>query len=614
MKATLKAHLRAAQHDEALSLILKTSCDLPQDELQYAATALTKIPQQVIAARVPLRKKLAILGGATTQFVAPMIRLFALVRGVDLEIYESEFGLFEQEVWSDSAQLHAFGPDLIHFHVCSQNVAFAYSEADPAARLEAEVSRFVQLYRAASERFACPVLSDNFATELDRPYASLDAVLGNTRNSLLRATNAGIARSLPAQVYIHDVEMLSAAHGKQRWSDPRLYHSAKCAIGFECLPYYADSVGAALGALFGKSKKCLVLDLDNTLWGGVIGDDGLGGIQLGAGQPAGEAFVAFQRYAKALKERGVLLAVASKNEMENAKLPFREHPGMVLRESDISCFMANWEPKDGNIRAIARHLNIGTDSLVFFDDNPAERELVKSRMPEVAVIDVSLDPSYYVQDLENANLFETVNITDEDRKRSDFFQGNIGRESLERAATNYEDYLRQLEMTATVEPVQANNLARTTQLINKTNQFNLTTRRMSESEVQEFGANPNAYTSTTRLVDKFGDNGLISVVMGHIDPIHADLLHIDIWLMSCRVLKRGVEVFEMEQLLSFCRERGVKRMLGRYIPTEKNKLVATHYESLGFQPTEDAGEGSAWSYAVDDPRVHAHTISVASNA
>ncbi|MCP9851255.1 HAD family hydrolase [Cyanobium sp. Morenito 9A2] len=610
MKSALKTHLRAGAHDEALSLLLRAAPSDPIDDLQYAGTALDKIPRELLDARVPLRKRVAVLGGATTQFFVPLLRLFALRRGLNLEIYESDFGLFEQEIWSDSETLRAFKPDVIHFHVCSQNLPFAYLEDDAAARAEAESARFRTLYATAAERFACQVLADNFATEVDRPYGSLDAVLGGTRNSLLRAVNLELARHLPPQVFLHDVDMLSAAHGKARWSDARLYHSAKCAISFDCQPHYADHLAAALAAMFGKSKKCLVLDLDNTLWGGVIGDDGLGGIQLGAGVPAGEAFVAFQRYAKALKDRGVLLAVASKNHHENAVQPFREHPDMVLKESDISCFVANWEPKDGNIKAIARQLNIGTDALVFFDDNPAERELVRTRLPEVTVPEVPVDPSYYVQCLVDGHWFDTLGVTAEDRQRSDFFQGNVARESLEKSAANYDDYLRQLDMTAIVEPVTEQNLARTTQLINKTNQFNLTTRRMTEAEVRAHAADPLRYTSTTRLTDKFGDNGLISVVLGSVPADSPDLLDIEVWLMSCRVLKRGVEVLDLEQLLAFCRRQGLKRLRGRYLPTAKNQLVEGHYATLGFRQIESGGEGSTWIYDVDEPFGLSHSIQI----
>lgn len=610
MKEAIKSRLRAGAHEEALSLILRMGPANAIEDLEYACKALARIPAEVLAGRVPLRRKLAVLGGATTQFFVPLIRLFALRRGVHLEVYESDFGLYEQEIWSDSQALRAFAPDVIHFHLCSRNLSFSYNEIAAADRLDAEVSRFLRLYRAAGERFSCPVLADNFETDFERPNGGLDVMLAGSRNSLIRATNANLARNLPARVLLHDVEALSSKHGKLRWFDWRLYNAAKSAISFECQPYYADSLSAALASLFGKSKKCLVLDLDNTLWGGVIGDDGLGGIQLGAGQPAGEAFVAFQHYVKALKDRGVIIAIASKNEVENAWLPFREHPDMVLKETDISSCVANWEPKNVNLRTIAKQLNIGLDSFVFFDDNPAERDLVRSSLPEVTVLDVPEDPSLFVQCLDDAQLFDALSITEEDRRRGDYLQGNAARGQLEQTASSYDDYLAQLSMTAVVEPVLDTNIARITQLINKTNQFNLTTRRMTESEVRAFAADANAYTSSTRLTDKFGDNGLISVVFGRIDPADREILDLELWLMSCRVLKRGVEILDMEQVLAFCGKRGLRQVRGRYFPTAKNRLVENHYSSLGFRRIDADGEGTAWIYDVDTRLPLSHTIAI----
>jgi FkbH-like protein len=449
------------------------------------------------------------------------------------------------------------------------------------------------------------VIGNNFETDPERPYASLDAVLPLARNTMIRELNAKLVAQLPAQVFLHDIEALSAKHGKTRWLDLRLWHAAKSAVSFECQPFYADNLAAAIAALFGKSKKCLVLDLDNTLWGGVIGDDGLGGIQLGTGQPSGEAFQDFQRYVKTLKERGVLLAVASKNEQENALAPFREHADMILKEADISCFIANWEPKDGNIIRIAKQLNIGLDSLVFFDDNPVERSFVRGSLADVTVLEVPEDPALYVQCLDDANLFDTLSVTEEDRKRADFYQSGNQREQLEQKVANYDDYLKQLEMKAVVEPISVSNIVRVTQLINKTNQFNLTTRRMTEADVRSIAADTRFYTATTRLEDKFGDNGLISVVIGR---VVGDTLEIDNWLMSCRVLKRGVEHLELERMLAFCRVRGVRHVRGRYVPTAKNKLVEAHYETLGFRALLSDGAGTAWIYDVSEQRRKTHYI------
>jgi FkbH-like protein len=288
---------------------------------------------------------------------------------------------------------------------------------------------------------------------------------------------------------------------------------------------------------------------------------------------------------KALKERGILLAVASKNEPENALAPFREHPDMVLKERDISCFVANWEPKDGSLRQVAQRLNIGLDALVFFDDNPAERQLVRASLPEVTVVEVPSDPSLFTRALDAANLFDALAVTEDDKTRGDFFQQSSARDQLQAGAASYDEFLRRLEMRAVIEPISELNLARTVQLINKTNQFNLTTRRMTEAEVQ-----------TIRLDDRFGSNGLISVVIGR---VMGDSLDIDTWLMSCRVLKRGVEFLEMERALDFCRRRGLRTVVGRYLPTAKNKLVSGHYAELGFLEVPGAAEGTTWRFDLE---------------
>jgi len=598
MKAEIKEHVKAKHYAEALELILRVRPDDPVEVVEYAAAQIDKIPAPVLAARVPTGKRLAILGGATTHFIAPLIRLFALRRGVALALYESDFGLYEQEIWSTSPALLEFAPDVIHLHVGSRNLPFpAYAE-NPDRLVADQTRRFLELYRAASERFGCALIVDNFETERARPYGALHAVSPGSRNSMIRSLNEALARALPRQVYLNDVEQLSAALGKARWFDPRLWNETKTAVSFECQPYYADRLAASLGALFGKSKKCLVLDLDNTLWGGVIGDDGLGGIHLGAGQPDGEAFQDFQRYAKALKDRGVLLAVASKNEPENALAAFREHADMILREADISCFEIGWEPKDQSLIRIAERLNIGLDALVFFDDNPAERQLVRASLPAVTVIEVPPDPSLYVQALDGENLFDTLSLTEEDQLRTALIQTNQARESLEAKASSYDDFLRQLEMRAFIEPVSELNLARVTQLINKTNQFNLTTRRMTEAEVRVLVGNPEAYTSTIRLDDRFGSNGLISVVIGR---VKGETLTVDNWLMSCRVLKRGVEALELERMLAFCKSRGLRDIVGRYLPTAKNKLVQGHYAELGFKEIPGEPGGTTWQLDVTAP-------------
>ena len=351
---------------------------------------------------------------------------------------------------------------------------------------------------------------------------------------------------------------------------------------------YGFSAASLLAAQMGLSKKCLVLDLDNTCWGGVIGDDGLGGIRLGQGDAEGEAFVAFQQYAKALKQRGVLLAVCSKNEEHIAKEVFEKHTEMVLRLDDISCFMANWTDKAANLREIARRLNIGLNSLVFIDDNPAERGLVRQLTPEVAVPELPEDPAGYIAAIEPYRYFQTLAIGKEDLQRAEYYRANSEREDALTGSANVEEYLRSLAMVARIGPITPMSLERSAQLINKSNQFNLTTRRRSAAEVSALVADSQWLTRTVSLADRFGDNGLISVLLAKVE---GDSLVIDTWLMSCRVLKRGVETLLNNNICRWAAERGLRRICGDYIVTAKNDLVREHYAGLGYAKIADEGNG-----------------------
>ncbi len=345
----------------------------------------------------------------------------------------------------------------------------------------------------------------------------------------------------------------------------------------------------------GLTKKCLVLDLDNTLWGGVIGDDGLGGIRLGQGDGEGEAFLAFQRYAKALKQRGILLAVCSKNSEHVAKEVFEKHPEMVLRLDDISCFMANWNDKAANLREIARTLNIGLNSLVFADDNPVERSLVRQLAPEVVVPELPVDPADYIQAIAQHRYFQITSLGREDLQRAEYYRTNAHREELLSGSENVEDFLKSLAMVARIAPVDDVSLERTAQLINKSNQFNLTTRRRTAAEVMALAVDPEWFTCTVSLRDRFGDNGLISVLLAKRE---ADSLVIDTWLMSCRVLKRGVERLLHNYLCRWARRHGLHRIRGEYLATVKNGLVKDHYAGLGFSRVDDSPGRTVWEFVI----------------
>jgi FkbH-like protein len=382
-----------------------------------------------------------------------------------------------------------------------------------------------------------------------------------------------------------------------QWFDQRYWFHAKQPISFECLVPFVRNTARIIGALFGITAKCLVVDLDNTLWGGVIGDDGIEGIAIGEGDAMGEAFKAFQEYLLKLKQRGILLAVCSKNEEANALAPFQEHPEMVLKRKDFVSFKANWQPKPDNLREIAKELNIGIDSLVFVDDNPAEREHVRQILPQVKIVELSDDPADYPKLLDEEGFFEITALSHEDIQRTEQYIGNIERKHLEESTISYADYLASLEQKAVIRPFDEKYLDRISQLINKTNQFNLTTLRLSRSQVEERMQDSKTLTAYVRMADRFGDNGLISVFSARRE---ADELLIDEWLMSCRVFKRGVENLLCNYIVEKAREMGVTKLRGIYIPTEKNGLVRDHYKSLNFSLVDNVQDGSShWSLYLD---------------
>jgi FkbH-like protein len=395
----------------------------------------------------------------------------------------------------------------------------------------------------------------------------------------LNITFAQEAATRP-RLLLQDVNGISARLGLRQWFDWDRYFSYKLLLTPEANLEVARSLTSLVNALYGKSRKVLVLDLDNTLWGGVIGDDGIDEIQIGRETPVGEAYSAFQEYCLALRSRGVLLAVCSKNDADIAKSGLA-HPSSIIKMEHISCFKANWEPKHENILAIANELNLGTDSFVFVDDNPAERAIVSSQLPSVAVPEVGDQVTRYAAILEQGRYFEPVTLSREDLERASLYSDNARRAVIERAFANYGDYLDSLEMSAEIESFKPVYLERIAQLTNKTNQFNLTTRRYTLAQIQSIANDPEYVGLYCRLNDRFGDNGLISVVLGRWQD---DALHIDLWLMSCRVLKRDVELAMLDAIAQRAINRGTERIFGYYLPTQKNGMVAGFFPSLGFEP------------------------------
>jgi FkbH-like protein len=548
------------------------------------------------------KMKVAILGGFTTDQLRDFIELYLFAAGVSAEIYEAEYGIFQQEILDPSSRLYEFNPNVVYLATHWRNLRhlpkLSNSPQEVSALLEAEYRDWALLWQTAHDRLGCQILQNNFDTPPWRSLDNLEMRHSAALSKFIAEINRLLMERAPSYATIHDVEALSANAGRRVWGNERFFLHAKMPCAPEYLVEYAHSVSSILTAQRGLSRKCLVLDLDNTLWGGVIGDDGIGGIRVGQGDPEGEAFLSFQRYVKALQMRGVILAVCSKNNEQTAREVFEKHPDMILRLDDISCFVANWTDKATNLRSIAQQLNIGLDSLVFVDDNPAERSIIRQLVPEVAVPEISVDPIEFVEVLERHRYFQVATLGSEDFKRTEYYRANAQRAEIQASAGGLEDFLRSLDMTAMIGPIQAETLERSTQLINKSNQFNLTTRRRSVAEVMALTQAPDWVTVTVSLTDRFGDNGLICVVLGHVQQ---DVLEIDTWLMSCRVLKRGVERFLLNYLSDIAQARGLSCIRGEYIPTAKNDLVRDHYAELGFHNVEAESDGhTIWKLLLAD--------------
>jgi len=566
----------------------------------------------------PLR--IALLSSHTVDHLVPAIRVAGLQRRLALSVHVAPYGMYRQALLMDDPELADFAPQLIILALDARDAPLQLPLEASQAEVDAAVAERIEelrlLWRRARERHAAQVVQQTIVPADPPIFGSFEALVPAAPYAVIDRLNAAIRSAAREDgVLLMDLAW-EAARGSygDGLAEPLRWHQAKQLVSPNLAPLYGDQLARIAAASLGLSRKCLVLDLDNTLWGGVIGDDGVDGIHLGQGSASGEAFLAFQRYAALLARRGVILAVCSKNDPSVAEAAF-EHPEMALKRSDIAAFVANWDDKAGNLRRIASMLDIGLDSLVFVDDNPAERDIVRRELPEVAVPELPEDVADYPARVAAAGYFEAVSFTSDDASRGRNYALNAERKAALSQATDMEGYLRGLEMVLTATPIGAAELARSTQLINKTNQFNLTTRRYGEAEVDRIASDPRSVALAIRLADKFGDNGLISVVLARPDAAIADdELLIDSWLMSCRVLGRQVEEAVLEVLARAASAAGYDALIGEYRPTERNGMVAEHYPRLGFvqhpAPADAASEATFWRYELTSTRTPRHFIEV----
>lgn len=528
--------------------------------------------------------KVAILADTASQLLNQIIRSVGFEYNFDLSIWESDFNQVERQVLDFSSELYEYNPEIIIIFQSSHKLLAKYNKSDLVDSINLASNRldFVgTLTNNIQNQLSAKVIYLNYS-EID------DTVFGNYANKLefsflyqIRKLNfelMNLAISSP-NLYICDLSSLQNQIGKSNSFDTSIYVNSDMVLSLDILPLIGYRCLDIIAAFNGQFKKCLILDLDNTTWGGIIGDDGIENIQIGT-LGIGKAFTELQLWAKKLKERGVILAICSKNTESVAKEPFEKHPEMVLKLDDIAVFVANWENKADNIRHIQSILNIGFDSMVFLDDNPFERNIVRQNIPEIVVPELPEDPSDYLEFLYTLNLFETVSFSSLDSERTKQYQVESQRAQLQKSFTNESEYLASLNMLSLVEPFNKFNTPRVAQLSQRSNQFNLRTIRYTDAEIELIANSEKYYTFALTLEDKFGDNGLISIIILNLED--QDVLFIDTWLMSCRVLKRGMEQFVLNTIVDFAIDKGFSKIKGEYIPTAKNQMVENHYDNLGF--------------------------------
>lgn len=545
-------------------------------------------------------KKIAVLGGSTTHDIIRVLELFLLDQGIEPVFYESEYAMYWQDAMFENPELKEFAPDIIYIHTSNRNITnFPQMDDSKEMVLEKEESayqHFVVMWDKLRETYACPIIQNNFEMPFYRIMGNRDAVDVHGRIHFLNRLNEKFYEYAESHenFYINDIQYLSACYGLDKWADPFFWHMYKYCLCLDAIPNLAFNVSNIIKSIYGKNKKALVLDLDNTLWGGIVGDDGVENLEIGQETSLGQVYSEFQNYIKMQKQLGVMLNVNSKNEEENA-LAGLQHPDGVLKPDDFIIIKANWDPKSKNLLDIASELNILPDSLVFVDDNPAEREIVSQQVKGTAVPEIG-NPEEYIRVLDHSGFFEVTKLSEDDRNRNEMYKANVMRKQQEQSFADYKDYLKSLEMKAVIAPFEPIYMARIAQLTNKSNQFNLTTKRFSQSEIENIAQNPQFITLYGKLEDKFGDNGVVSVVIGEKE---GKTLHIRLWLMSCRVLKRDMEFAMMDTLVDACKEQEIDTIYGYYYPTAKNAMVKEFYAGQGFDKSEEDEQGNAiWKYEI----------------
>jgi FkbH-like protein len=583
--------------DEAASILRRALLPVPR----YAFfTRSGKLIREVgDHADTSLRKaRIALLSPSTTNLLVPVLRALCFRDRLQPEFYEGLHGSIDQEILDPESGLSRFRPNLVFLMAHWRSLQLPAVADDEPRQVREILEAYVGRWRRLHENFGCHVVQQNLDFPAHESYGYLASSLPGGRARVTRLVNLELQEKAGSRVSILDTPLIQREVGLSKWEDELQWNHFLQHPATEGLPALADAMLAHARAVLGLTRKVLVTDLDNTLWKGVIGEDGLSGIKIGPGSPEGEAHARLQQYLLELKTRGILLAVASKNNPGDALLPFQKHPHMLLRVEAFAAFEANWNDKASNIREIARKLSLGLDAFVFLDDNPIEREWVRSQLPEMAIVEPGPSVFHFVRNLDLGRYFFSVSLSHEDRMRAEQYRSEAARRHLQTASQSLDEFLMQLQLRARRTDVDASNLARVAQLTNKTNQFNLTTRRYTETQIQSLLDDPKSWASGFQLTDRMGEYGLIGVIFCRLRS--RDQWEVDTWLMSCRALGRQVETFMFDRLIEAAQARKIKEILGVYRPTPKNALVKDHYDRLGFEKISETPEEIRYRLAVPE--------------
>lgn len=565
---------------------------------KYIIKNRKKLKRQLLTDNSFIEKKIAILGGSTTRDIVQTLELFLLNNKIRPIFYESEYDMYYEDAVFDNKQLEEFAPDFIYICTSNHNISVYPLMEDSAEKInsliENELDKFTSVWRELERRYHCPIIQNNFEMPYLRLLGNRDAYdIHGATNFLMRINEKFCEYAQNNEnFYICDISYISADYGLREWSDPFYWHMYKYAVAVPAIPYLSFNVANIIKSLLGKNKKGFVLDLDNTLWGGIIGDDGADNIILGPEESKGQIYTAFQKYLKSFRQLGIILNVNSKNDYNNA-IAGLHHPNSELKEEDFVSIKANWESKDKNFADIAKDLNLLPESLIFIDDNPAERNIVAEQLDGVSVLEFN-DIMYIEEIIDRSGFFEQTNISTDDLRRNEMYKENAARTRLQSSFKDYGEYLGSLQMKAVIGSFESVYMARIAQLTNKSNQFNLTTHRYTQTEIETIAASEDYITLYGKLEDRFGDNGVVSVIIGRIAD-NDNILHIDLWLMSCRVLKRELEYAMLDSLVKECRKLNIGSIVGYYCPTKKNGMVREFYKDMGFEKIDEDSEGkSTW--------------------